>query len=136
MTTIDRPLPMIDRDSQPYWKGMREGELRAQRCTGCGKWRWPARAICGHCRSFETEWQPLSGIGRVISWIRTHQVFSRAFQDDVPYVTVLVRLDEQPDLQMIGAFASPDVTPAAGMTVRAVIREVAPETSLVLWEPA
>ncbi len=132
----DRPLPVADRDSAPFWEGVRAGELRAQCCSGCGAWRWPARAICGHCRSFAAEWQVLSGSGTVISWVTTHQVFARAFQNDVPYGTILVRLDEQPDLQMIGAFAASETTPVAGMAVRAVIKDVAPDTPLVFWEPA
>jgi uncharacterized OB-fold protein len=135
MTVPDRPMLPPDRDSLPFWEGIDAGELRVQRCRSCGARRWPARAICNRCRSFDAEWVVLSGTGTVISWTRTHQVFAAAFKGEVPYVTLLVRLDEQDDLQMIGAFAEGGVAPAAGMRVKAVFRPVTADRSLIFWEP-
>jgi uncharacterized OB-fold protein len=135
MTTSDRPMLPPDRDSLPFWEGIDAGEIRVQRCRGCGAWRWPARAICNRCRSFDAQWVALAGTGTVISWTRTHQVFAAAFRDDVPYVTLLVRLDEQDDLQVIGAFAEPGIEPLEGMRVQAAIRPVTAERSLIFWEP-
>ena len=129
----DRPLPHPDRDSAPYWEGVRAGELRLQRCSSCGAWRWPARAICNRCHSFAAEWVAVSGLGTIISWVRTHQVFMRAFQDDVPYVTVEVQLDEQDDIRMIGRLADPGTPPVIGMRVRA---SFAGDPPLVEWRPA
>ena len=42
----DRPLPYPDRDSEPYWSALSNGELKLQRCNDCGAFRWPPRAIC------------------------------------------------------------------------------------------
>ncbi len=136
MTTApDRLLPNIDRDSAPFWAGLRAGEIRVQRCDGCGAYRWPARVICNRCRSFRATWVRLAGTGTIMSWTRTHQIFSRAFETDVPYVNVLVRLDEQDDIQMIGRFSSSHIAPRPGMRVRAVMTPVAEDISLLLWEP-
>ncbi len=135
MTAIDRPLLPPDRDSLPFWEGVNAGEFRVQRCTGCGAYRWPARAICNRCRSFDSAWVALSGVGTVKSWVTTHQVFSVAFRDEVPYTTILVQLDEQDDLQVIGCFAVPLTAPVVGMKVRAVVRATTPERSLIFWEP-
>ena len=131
----DRPLPNIDRDSLPFWEGVRAGELRVQRCTGCGAYRWPARAICNRCRSFDADWVALSGAGTVRSWIITHQPFAPAFRDQIPYDTILVQLAEQEDLQMIGRLTPPGIRPFAGLEVRAVYERVAEHTVLVYWEP-
>ena len=78
-----KPLPAPDRDSQPFWDGVRAGELRVQRCDGCGAYRWPARTVCNRCHSFEATWTPLSGRGRIVTWITTHQVFMKAYADTV-----------------------------------------------------
>jgi hypothetical protein len=126
----DRPVPHPDRDSAPYWEGVSAGELRLQRCSGCGAYRWPARAICNRCHSFQAEWVAVSGLGTIISWVRTHQVFMRAFQDDVPYVTVEVQIDEQDDIRMIGRLAAP--APVIGMRVRALFEGDPP---LTVWHP-
>ncbi len=127
-----KPLPTPDRDSAPYWDGVAAGELRLQRCSDCGAWRWPARAICDRCRSFAAEWVKASGLGTVVSWIRTHQVFIRSFENDVPYVTVEVRLDEQDDIRLIGRLADTQTEPEIGMRVRA---EFTGDPALVVWRP-
>jgi len=131
----DRLLPAIDRDSAPFWEGLRAGEIRVQHCDGCGAIRWPARAICNRCRSFAAHWVPLAGTGRIKSWVRTHQVFSRTLQDDVPYTTILVALDEQDDIQMIGRFSNPGIQPVEGMRVRAEFEPATPDITLLLWAP-
>jgi uncharacterized OB-fold protein len=128
-------LPTIDRDSVPFWEGTRAGELRVQRCRSCGAYRWPARAICNRCRSFDADWVLLSGRGKVVSWVTTHQVFARAFRDEVPYHTVQVQLSEQEDLQIVGRLTSDLVVPHAGMEVEAEFRSVTDDVTLVFWRP-
>ena len=129
-----KPLPHPDRDSQPFWAGLREGELRVQRCRGCGALRWPPRAVCNRCRGFDSEWTALSGRGRVVSWVRTHQVFAPAWRGDVPYDVVQVALDEQEDLQLIGRLEG--ARAEGDLRVRARFVRVDPEHTLLHWEPA
>jgi uncharacterized OB-fold protein len=131
----DRPVPVPDRDSAPFWDGVAAGELRLQCCRGCGAWRWPARAICNRCHSFEADWVAASGRGTVISWIRTHQPFMRAFQDDIPYATIQVQLDEQDDIQMIGRLSDPGLEPVIGLRVEAGFTSIGGEPPLVVWRP-
>ncbi len=135
MTHPAKPVPAPDRDSLPFWEGVSAGELRVQRCLGCGALRWPARAICNRCRSFETEWTKLSGAGSVTSWITTRRGFSPAFEADLPYSVVLVQLAEQDDIQMIGRLSPPEVEPCEGLPVEAVFETVAEGTTLVFWRP-
>lgn len=108
----------VDRDSEPYWAAAREGRLELQRCRDCGAWRFPARAICNRCHSFEASWRPVSGRGRIVSWVVTHQPFSPDFADRTPYVVVSVALDEQDDLVLLGHLVSGE--PSDGARVRAV----------------
>ena len=128
-----KPLPHPDRDSLPFWEALRAGELRVQRCTGCGRLRWPARALCNACRSFEAEWVPLSGRGRVVSWVRNHRAFAPAWQAELPYVVVEVALAEQDDLRMIGRLDGGE--PAGGLPVRARLVRANDDVTLVHWEP-
>ena len=131
---VAKPLPHPDRDSEPFWRGLREGALCVQRCRGCGALRWPPRAICNRCRGFDCEWIALSGRGRIASWVCTHQVFSPAWRDEVPYVVVQVALDEQDDLQLIGRLE--DAAPERGLPVRARFVRVDDAVTLLHWEPA
>jgi uncharacterized OB-fold protein len=127
-----KPLPHPDRDSEPFWRGLREGALRVQRCGGCGALRWPAREVCNRCHDFASEWIALSGRGRIVSWVRTHQVFAPAWRDELPYDVVLVAQDEQEDLQLIGRFEG--AGPEAGLRVRARFVRVDDAVTLLHWE--
>ena len=118
MSENDGPQWSVDRDSAPYWAAAREGRLELQRCAECDTWRFPARAICNRCHSFDSSWQPVSGRGRIVSWIVTHQPFSPAFADRTPYVLASVALDEQEDLVLLGNLVAG--VPTAGARVRAV----------------
>jgi uncharacterized OB-fold protein len=131
---LAKPLPQPDRDSEPFWRGLCEGALRVQRCRGCGALRWPPRAVCNRCHSFAHEWIALSGRGRIVSWVRTHQVFAPAWHEDVPYDVVLVALDEQEDLQLVGRLEGGE--PEADLPVRARFVRVSDAVTLLHWEPA
>ena len=129
-----RPLPHPDRDSRPWWELLARHELRLQRCATCAAWRWPPRAICNRCASFEFTWAPLSGRGTVASWIVNHHAFSAEFPS--PYAVVLVQLAEQDDCKLIGSFAGAIDSLRPGLEVRAAFEDVAAGVTLLTWEPA
>ena len=126
--------PTQDRDSKPYWDGLREGAFRLQRCIACSALRWPAREICNRCRSFENEWPDQDGAGSVESWIRTHQAFAPALRDVVPFRVVQIRLDVQEDLLLIGGWLS-DREPIRGEPVKLEIVESHTGDHLPCWKP-
>jgi len=130
-----RPLPTPDRDSEPFWQALREGELRLQRCSECSALRWPPRALCNRCRSFAASWQVLSGRGRLVSWVRTHQVFAPVYRSEVPYCTVQVAPEEQDDILLIGGWQGP-ADPIVGQPVKARFVNADAGFVLVDWEPA
>jgi uncharacterized OB-fold protein len=128
-----KPLPLPDRDSKPFWRGLREGALRVQRCSSCHALRWPPRELCNRCHGFASEWIALSGRGRIVSWVRTHRAFAPAWREEVPYDVVLVEQDEQEDLQLIGRLDGAE--PVAGLRVRARFVRVDDAVTLLHWEP-
>lgn len=82
--------------SAQYYAFCAAGELRFQRCDGCGAWRHPPRHRCGACGSDRWEWAASSGRGRVFSWTVTHKAFDPAFAERLPYAVLVVELDEGP----------------------------------------
>jgi uncharacterized OB-fold protein len=103
----DRPLPVADRDSTPWWAGLAEHVLRLQRCDACATLRWPPRALCNRCGSLDWSWVAVSGRATTASWIVNRHAFSEAF--GVPFVVVMARLDEQDDILLPGAYGgAPD----------------------------
>jgi uncharacterized OB-fold protein len=93
---------MSDRDSRPWWDALGRGELVLQRCDACDAWRWPPRAACNRCGSFATRWEQISGRGTVASWIVNRHTFGGAVP--APSVVLMVRIDEQSDVLLPGAF--------------------------------
>ncbi len=126
--------PTPDRDSAPYWEALARGEFRIQRCTNCAAYRFPARALCNRCRSFETDWQTGLQAGRIVSWVVTHQVFAPALRDAVPYTVVQVRLDLQQDLLLIGGWLG-EREPVAGEAVSMQLVEGPDGYTLPCWMP-
>ena len=63
------PLPAVTEDSAGFWEGTAAGELRIQRCSNCGRLRFPPRPMCPYCNSLDHTWDALSGRGRVWSFV-------------------------------------------------------------------
>ncbi len=124
------PLPVPDRDSAPWWEALGRHELVVQSCRACGRLRWPPRAMCGECASFEWAWLPVSGRATVVSWIVNHHRFGDAFPER--YAVVAARLDEQDDIVIPAGFEEDD--PAVGTPVAAAYHDEGAAT-LLRWRP-
>jgi hypothetical protein len=84
-----------------FHRASARGALHLQQCEECGHFRHPPRHFCPQCASPRWSWTPVSGRGRVYSWVVTHFTVDRGWVDDVPYTTVAVELDEGP--RVLGA---------------------------------
>ncbi|MCR9096937.1 MAG: Zn-ribbon domain-containing OB-fold protein [bacterium] len=96
-TTDDTPArPPIPRTeiSQGFWDAIAEGRLAIQRCTDCGLLRHYPQLRCPACHSDASDWQTVSGRGRVHSYTVSHRAFHPAWKDHVPYVIATIELDE------------------------------------------
>jgi hypothetical protein len=127
-------LPDLDDDdSGPFWESTARGELRIQHCADCGGPRMPPRPMCPLCNSLRHEWKPMAGRGTVWSFVVAHPPLLPAYAALAPYNVVVVTLDEDPALRLVGNLvASPDgpineVDPATiriGEPVRVVFQKV------------
>jgi uncharacterized OB-fold protein len=91
----DRPLPDPDDAlTEQFYAHCARGELRFQRCGRCRAWRHLPRFLCARCGSSEWSWDRSSGRGQIFSWTVTHQPMHPAFAADVPYVLVIVEMEE------------------------------------------
>jgi uncharacterized OB-fold protein len=93
-----KPVPKPNADTRPFWNGCKKHQLRFQKCTQCHHVRWPPSIICPVCHYPDTEWIVASGRGKVYTFIVYRQAYHKAFEQEVPYVTAIVQLDEGPHL--------------------------------------
>ena len=134
MNAYTKPLPVLDGENAPHWAGARQRELRVQRCTQCGRLRFPAARHCSDCLSEASEWIVVSGRGEIWSHCRFHRVYFKGFEEEMPYTVVLVRLDEGPMLysNMVGLA---DEAISIGLRVRAVFDDVTYDVTLIKFAP-
>lgn len=86
----------------PFWEGCRRGELLVQRFTASGHRCWPPRPMDPVSRTLEHEWVPVSGRGTVWSVAIPHPPLLPAYTEFAPYNVVVVELEEDPTLRMVG----------------------------------
>jgi uncharacterized OB-fold protein len=99
-----KPRPSIDPISRGFWENCRRGVLSVQRCDDCGHMHYPGSPVCPRCLSSRQSWAPVSGRGKLVSWVRFHRAYWDSFRADLPYLVCLVRLEEGP--LMLSNFAS------------------------------
>jgi uncharacterized protein len=91
--------PVADRESAPFWAGLRERRVVLQACRACGRHRFPRMPSCPYCGEPGGTDVVVPGTGRVYSWIRVHRPLSAATVDgDLPYAVATVTLDTGPRL--------------------------------------
>jgi hypothetical protein len=96
-----KPLPAVDDLTRPFWEAAQQHQLVVQRCRACGYFNHPPRLVCDTCQSQQLAFEPVSGKGSIYSFSVMHQQNIAGFEEQVPYLNILVELDEQPRLFMV-----------------------------------
>jgi len=135
-------LPPVTELNEPFWAGARAGELRIPRCRDTGRFVFPPRPMSPWGGHREPEWVTVSGRGRVWSWCRPHPPLLPAYADVAPYLVVLVAIEEDPCVRLIGNLVREAGAPfheiqevAIGQPVQVVFEPTTPEIHLPRWRP-
>ncbi|GGO68954.1 Zn-ribbon domain-containing OB-fold protein [Nocardioides deserti] len=125
--------PMVGRDSAFFWEGTAAGELRIQKCNGCGSLRFPPGPSCPACHSFDQTYVVAAGTGTVFSYVvhRHPPVPGK----ELPIVIALIDLDE--GVRMVGEVA--DVAAdeiEIGMRLRVGFSRIDDDLTLPTWRKA
>jgi uncharacterized OB-fold protein len=129
-----RFLPVIYENEKPYWEAARQRRLILQKCSSCGKVRFPIGPLCPKCQSEEFEWAEMSGRGVVHNRVIYHKPWNDYFKSKVPYAVAHVEIEEGPRLtcNILGIPAS---EVRIGMPVSVTFEDVTDEITLVQFEP-
>lgn len=90
----EKPLPVLDPESQPYLDALKQHRLLLKHCRACQRSHHYPRELCPHCHSDDLEWKQAAGTGRIYSYTVARRPAGPAFKADTPYVVALVELDE------------------------------------------
>lgn len=128
------PYPVPNPDNQGFWDACRRGELRLQRCLGCGAWRHHPRPMCPACHSLDYEWALASGRGVVHTFTIVHRPTLPAFEDQLPYNVIVVRLEEGP-LMVSNLVDSPAEAIRIDLPVEVVFEPLTDDIALPKFRP-
>jgi uncharacterized OB-fold protein/acyl dehydratase len=126
--------PQITPDTAFFWAGTRAGELRIQRCAGCGALRHPPGPMCPACgEPSDGGYVVAAGTGEIFSYVVHHHPPLPGKK--LPLVVALVALPE--GVRMVGEMPGlrPDQA-RIGLPVRASFLRVDDDLSLPAWRPA
>jgi len=132
----EKPLPAADDLSQPFWEAAKRQQLVVQRCRECGYFNHPPRPACDACQSQQLHFEPVSGRGTIYSFTVMHQPNIAGFEDQIPYLNILVELDEQPRLFMVANLpAAAERKIQIGGRVEVYFEEVSADVTLPQFRP-
>ena len=129
------PHPADPELTRPFWEAAKRHELLIPRCKSCGNYFWYPRRECPNCLSTDVEWAPASGKAHLFTFTVVRQPLIAAFNDDVPYIYAVVRLDEGP-LMVSNVVECPVEDVKVDMRLVAHFDDVTQEWTLVKFRPA
>ena len=126
--------PLVTPDTAFFWAGTAVGELRIQRCSGCGALRHPPGPMCPACgQPGNGGYVVAAGTGEVFSYVVHHHPPVPGKR--LPMVVALVQLPE--GVRMVGEM--PGIRPdqvRIGLPVRVAFARVDDDLTLPAWRPA
>ncbi|HIG42058.1 MAG: Zn-ribbon domain-containing OB-fold protein [bacterium] len=127
-------LPMPTPETEHFWKGAKQAELKLQKCGDCSHVYFPPRPFCPSCASRSVEVFTASGRGTLYSYVINHRPHPA---HDNPYSIAVVSLDEGP--RMMTNIINCPQTPEAlqlDMSVEVIFEEMSEEISLPYFQPS
>jgi uncharacterized OB-fold protein len=129
-----RVVPIPTPETEPFWQGTRERELRLQRCDACAHVYFPPRPFCPKCAARKVSWFAASGRGSLYSYVIHHRPVP-GFTP--PYSIAVVELDEGP--RMLSNVIDCPQTPEAlqlDMRLEVTFKQVTDQIFLPQFRPA
>jgi uncharacterized OB-fold protein len=129
-----RFVPQATPETQHFWDGTKQGELRLQRCDSCSHTYFPPRPFCPKCASREVSVYTASGKGKLWSYVIHHRPMP-GFTP--PYSIAVVELEEGP--RMMTNIVECEQTPEAlqlDMPVEVTFKAISDDITLPQFKPA
>jgi uncharacterized OB-fold protein len=131
-----KPFPVPTPETAPFWDGLRQNQLRIQRCSDCNQAYFYPRPFCPRCFSWNVVWFSASGRAKLHTFEVVHRA-PPAFAADAPYVLAVVELEEGPRMMtnIVGAGTDP-----SGLTLDMPLEieydKISDEVTLPKFRPA
>lgn len=97
-------FPLADTNWEPtreFWAGAAREQLLITRCDMCGRYVWYPEPPCRYCGGTRLSWTRVSGRGTLFSWSVLHHAWIPQFAEQLPFVSGLVALAEDPAVRVV-----------------------------------
>ena len=129
----DKPVPVPDRVSDGFWTAAKAHVLAIQRCQYCSNFSHPPDVVCSKCQATEPSFtfEEVSGRGVIKTWTIVRDTFLPSFKAELPYIVVIVELEEQPGLRVLARLSDgADMPLALGARVQVGFDDVTVNVTL------
>lgn len=132
--SYNKPLPVPDEASKPFFDGAKQHKLMIQKCSNCGVAIWPVKPRCDNCFSPDLQWIASSGKATLYSFTLMHQLYHPGFEAELPYNISIVELEE--GLRMTTNIVGCDNSALKiGMPLEIIFEDITDELSLPKFRP-
>ncbi len=131
----EKPLPLVNVESRPFWEGCKQHKLMLQRCNDGPKptYFYYARSFAPGTLSTNIEWVEASGEGVIHSYTIARRGAGPAFAPDAPYVIAIIELAEGP--RMLSNIRTANVESVKiGQKVKVFFEDINEEITLPKFE--
>lgn len=99
---LERPAPVPDPLTQPFWDACNEGRLLLQNCSACSRLHYPPAQKCQKCGSNEhLAWTEVPGKGHIDVYFVIRDSRIRGFRSAQPINFAVVTLDADPGINFL-----------------------------------
>ena len=98
---LERPAPVANALTKPFWDACNERRLVLQNCTACDRLHFPPTQKCSKCGSDKLVWKEVKGRGHIDVGFVIRDSRVKGFQPAQPLNFALITLDEDPGINFL-----------------------------------
>ena len=111
---LERPAPVSNALTKPFWDACNERRLVLQNCTACSMLHYPPTQKCTKCGSDKLVWKEVQGKGHIDVYFVIRDSRIRGFRSAQPINFAVITLDEDPGINFLSNLpgTAPGAVPA------------------------
>jgi uncharacterized OB-fold protein len=98
---LERPAPVSNDLTKPFWDACNQQRLVLQNCTACQRLHYPPTQKCTKCGSDKLVWKEVQGKGHIDGSFVIRDSRVKGFQSAQPVNFAVVTLDEDPGINFL-----------------------------------
>jgi uncharacterized protein len=117
---LERPAPVANELTKPFWDACNERRLVLQHCSACDRLHYPPAQKCSKCGAGNMTWKDVKGRGHIDVFFVIRDSRIKGFRSAQPVNFALITLDEDPGINFLSnlpGMRPGEVTPGSPVEV-------------------